>query len=213
MSARGSIARQTRSLLGRGLRDESGGMLVELAIVVFIFLAVFFALIDFGRLGYNWVMAEKAMQRAARMAAVRPPMCGSLSTSINLRAEGVTDRLGTPCRKDGGICALPDNPPCTIADGLDSAGPDTASEIWSRIQGLLPSNATPANVVITYSSDPYLGFLGGPYVPVVTAELADLEFEFIHPLGELLGGAALGGVDMPPMSVSLPGEDLARGNP
>ena len=49
--------------------------MIEYAIVISLFLLVFFAILDFGRLGFNWVMTEKAMQRAARIAVTRPPVC------------------------------------------------------------------------------------------------------------------------------------------
>jgi len=64
-------------------RDMGGTTLVELAIVLPIFLLIFFGLIDFGRMGAEYVMAEKAMQRAARIAAVRPPACAGVPTAIS----------------------------------------------------------------------------------------------------------------------------------
>ena len=65
-----------------------------------------------------------------------------------------------------------------------------------------------------------MNFLGGPYVPVVTVELQGVPWNMFSPL---LGLARLAGAAnttegdtyapvFPPMSVSLPGEDLALGN-
>ena len=48
----------------RQARDESGASLIEYTVVISLFLLVYFAVLDFGRLGFNWVMTEKAMQRA-----------------------------------------------------------------------------------------------------------------------------------------------------
>ena len=45
--------------LRRLRRNEEGTTLVELAFVIPLFLLMFFMLLDFGRLSYNWVMAEK----------------------------------------------------------------------------------------------------------------------------------------------------------
>jgi hypothetical protein len=67
-----------------------------------------------------------------------------------------------------------------------------------------------------------MGFLGGPFTPVVTVEIQNLNFNFIHPLAGLAGlagatdttdqaDAEANGVPMPSMSISLPGEDLALG--
>ena len=54
------------------LRDTSGGVLVEFALVVSLFLFLFAALLDFGRLSYSGVTAQSAAQIAARLAIVRP---------------------------------------------------------------------------------------------------------------------------------------------
>jgi hypothetical protein len=63
-----------------------------------------------------------------------------------------------------------------------------------------------------------MGFLGGPYVPVVTVEMEDVTFDFVTPLAGLAtiagatGGSSIGStLTLPSMSVSLPGEDLAQG--
>ena len=115
---------------------------------------------------------------------------------------------------------------------------DTATEIWCTIWPILPSNATPSNIRVSYEFDKYLGFLGGPYTPivevaVVTAEdvgridnSEELRFDFVTPLpglAALVGGAtptniADSGSDgqadipFPDLSVSMPAEDLAEGN-
>jgi hypothetical protein len=69
-----------------------------------------------------------------------------------------------------------------------------------------------------YTFDPNLGFLGGPYTPIVTVDLVDFDFQFITPLGAL-ANLATGGTDseipnaitFPNMSASLPAEDLDQG--
>lgn len=188
-----------------------------------IFLLLFFGLIDFGRLAYSYVMAEKAMQRAARIAAVRPAVeCKAVTLPMfHERVSDTTNPLGTPCR-NGGVCFAEETLECRLNEADTAEGAATAEEIWLAIEGLMPSNAAPANVKITYSFDPNgdLGFLGGPYVPVVTAEIENLPFQFVSPLGglaELAGATGPSGlgsdITYPPMSVSLPGEDLAQGNP
>ena len=55
--------------------DEDGATLVEFAIVLAIFMFIFFGLIDFARLGFSNVLAEKATEKAVRMAVVRPAIC------------------------------------------------------------------------------------------------------------------------------------------
>ncbi|MFN0114974.1 MAG: TadE/TadG family type IV pilus assembly protein [Paracoccaceae bacterium] len=204
------------STLRRFLKDDSGTTLVELAIVLPVFLLLFFGTIDIGRLGSEYVMSGKAMQIAARMAAVRPAACAGVP---NLNSRGVVapgtvpPRYGASCSSGANVCANPG----LIACAGSTANP-TANEIWTAVSPILPANATPANLRFVYSYDANLGFLGGPYVPVVTVELQNLSFQFVTPLGGLAAlaraptaGPPAQSIPFPSMSVSLPGEDLALG--
>ncbi|MEH6833888.1 MULTISPECIES: TadE/TadG family type IV pilus assembly protein [Falsihalocynthiibacter] len=196
-------------------RNERGATLVEFAIALALFLLLLFGMIDFGRLAYHRIAAEKAMHIAARLAAVRPAACAGLP-SINARGSTSVvpkPRFGTSCGAGANICATQAALVCT-----GSATNATASEIWARINAILPPGVAIDDLQISYTFDPNLGFLGGPYVPLVTAELVGATFTFISPLGQLAslaGGSApsgLGGtINFPSMSVSLPGEDLASG--
>ena len=197
--------------------DDSGATLVEFAVVLALFLLIFFGLIDFGRLAFNYVTAQKAMQVASRVAAVRPPACPGVAL-VQARAAvpigQVPPQYGTSCNAAAGICVNPGTVTC-----VGTSGNATAQEIWTLVSGGLPANATIANLQFSYSYDSNLGFLGGPYVPVVTVELRALNFEFVSPLGALAvmaGGSvnpSLGTtLPFPSMSVSMPGEDLAMGD-
>lgn len=206
-----------RHRIARFVKDARGTTLVELGVVLPIFLLIFFGLIDFGRFGAEYVMAEKAMERAARIAVVRPPACPGVPR-VHQRGpvapNTVAPRFGTKCSAGPNVCAAVGTITCA-----GNAGDPTVSEIWAAISGLLPRSATEANLSISYTSDPQLGFLGGPYVPVVTVELQNLNFQFSSPLG---GFAAMAGapntnipgstLPFPAMSVSLPAEDLGNGN-
>ena len=196
------------------LHDDSGATLVELAVVLPVFLLLYLGTIDFGRFGAEYVLGQKAMQIAVRTAAVRPPACAGVPAS-NLRgtvpAGTVPPRFGTLCNAGGTVCADPGTISCTG----DVTNP-TAAEIWGIVSPVLPSTATPANLVFRYDYDPNLGFLGGPYVPVVTVALQNLNFQFATPLGGLAALAGAGGgpgatIAFPAMSMSLPAEDLAQG--
>ena len=198
--------------LTRFRRDESGSTLVEFAIVAPIFLFLVFALIDYGRLGFSYVMAQKATERAVRMAVVRTPACAGVPTQ-NTRAltAALTTPYGSACT--GGICRAFATQSCSGDNGNA-----TASEIFDAVSVWLPVNATAANLTFTYEYDARLGFLGGPYTPVVTVRIDDVDFDFVTPLGRL---AALMGTDpdgrigqsfaFPSMSVSLPAERLLSG--
>jgi len=196
-------------------RDETGATLIEFAIVISLFLLIFFGLIDFGRLAYHVVTSERATQAAARIAAVRPPACVGVPTVVTRHASAPpgTD-YGTSCNAGGAVCRDPGAITCT-----GTATNATAAEAWAVVETVLPPGATIANLRFTYSYDPNLGFLGGPYVPVVTVELENVGFEFVTPLSSLavVAGAAPGGPGydtgfvLPSQSVSLPAEDLAQG--
>lgn len=198
-------------------RDESGTTMVELAVVLALFLLIFFGLLDFGRLAFHYVAAEKAMLTAARIAAVRPAACAGVpqTNSIGVIAAGtVPPKYGTNCSAGATICVNPGTITCN-----GSAANPTANEIWNRISGALPNDATIANLQFSYAYNGNLGFLGGPYVPVVTVQLQNLNFQFVSPMSSLVGLAGatpqpgLGSaIAFPPMSVSLPAEDLAMGN-
>lgn len=211
-----TAASPLRRLVRRLRRDEEGTALVELAFVIAVFLLLFFLLIDFGRLGYHWVGSQKAVQMAARIAAVRPPACAAVPA---IHDEGTASaRFGNLCSSGAGVCEAVD---VTCSGDLANA---TVGEIWARVEPLLPPGATPANLRFRYrtpaTTSETMGFLGGPFTPIVTVELQNLQFQFVHPL---LGLARLGGADtgttantpnplsIPSMSVSLPGEDLALG--
>lgn len=199
-------------------RNEDGTTMVEFAMVLPVFLLIFFGLIDFGRLAFHYVTAEKAMHIAARLAAVRPAACPDVP-DLNVRGvlggDQVPPRFGSLCNVDPAenTCA---NPGTISCDGDLANG--TASEIWTSISWALPNHANIEHLKFIYTFDENLGFLGGPYVPIVTVELQNLYFYFVSPLGALASLATgtqqngLGGdIIFPSMSVSLPGEDLAMG--
>lgn len=195
-------------------RDEDGATLVEFALVISLFLLIFFGLIDFGRLAYHVVTTERAMHLGARIAAVRPPACPGVPLTIALAsgAPASTD-YGTSCNAGGAICQDPGPVSCTG----NLANP-TAAEVWASVGVVMPPGSDVSNLRFSYTYDARLGFLGGPYVPVVTVEMEDVTFDFVTPLAGLASVAGVSGgsslatsITLPSMSVSLPGEDLAQG--
>ncbi|MGR3344282.1 MAG: hypothetical protein ACU0DI_13865 [Paracoccaceae bacterium] len=123
-------------------------------------------------------------------------------------------RFGTSCSFVAGTCINVGTITCA---GVATNA--TAAEIWARITPLMPAGTTIANLQFSYSFDPNLGFLGGPYTPMVTVDLNPPPFQFISPLGALASAAGAGNpgtlgsnIAYPTFSVSLPGEDLALGD-
>ena len=214
-----------RLTIERFWADESGASLVEFALVITLFLFLLLAIIDFGRIGHAWVSANKATQLAARLAAVRPPVCDGVPAT-NVRGLNTAPAFGALCRAGLDVCR-PSTPAIISCPGIATKA--TAQEIFTAIRPLLPASATIDNLRYTYAFNNQLGFLGGPYVPMVTVDLFvenpedpedpchGVKFFFISQLKffvtALTGqsselGAA---ICMPGMSVSLPGEDLNLG--
>ncbi len=184
---------------------------MEFALVVTLFLFLLLGIIDFGRIGHMWVGANKATQLAARLAAVRPPACPGVP-QFNVRGTALSPpAFGALCRAGSDIC-LP--APVVACQGVATNA--TALEIYTAIRPLAPTT-TIDQMRYTYAFDPNLGFLGGPYVPMVTVEFTGVNFTFISQLRffvtALTGqNSTLGTpLNMPGMSVSLPAEDLALG--
>ncbi len=203
-----------RAIIKRFVRNADGGVMVEMAVILPIFFLVFFMLIDYGRMSFHYVNVEKAVQVAARVASVRPAACEGVPDFITRGVgDGVTaPRTGTQCNAGPNVCA-----PIATVTCTGSAENPTTAEIWDLIDGAFPNDATEANLRFTYQDDIDLGFLGGPYVPVVTVEVTGLDFEFVNPLAAFIalagGGNSNAGatITFPDLSVSLPGEDLAQG--
>lgn len=209
-------------------QDENGATLLELAIIIPLVLLLVLGIVDFGRFGYNETMAQKATDLAVRTAAVRPSACDGVGGQITLPATyqppqnaGATPpRFGSLCRfTSNGVapCAEVVTQTCTLQAAIE-AGNATATEIWQTVSPLVPATASAENVRISYSFDDQLGFLGGPYTPIITAEIVGLNFQFVSPLGALatLAGAnnddqLPNSIAFPSMSASLPAEDLGQG--
>lgn len=225
------IHRKYMNKIKRFGKDDAGTTLVEYAISISLFLLILFAIIDFSRLGYNWVVAEKGMQRAVRIAAVRPPVCDGVPL-VHLISSTATGsyRPGDLCSTGGGICNS-----VTIQCRLDEfptdddgAAQSTSDEMWAALVSLLPQGTTRENVQLTYAYDPRLGFVGGPYIPLITARLVanrdgpncsgELCFAFVTPLSALAASAGAsnssgipGTIPFPGISVTLPAEDMNHG--
>ncbi len=203
--------------LRRFKRDTSGTTLVEMAIVMPLLLLLIFGVLEYGRLFWITSITQKATAVAVRLAAVRPPVCPDVPdviSAVSVSPGGTAPKFGTICRT-GGVCANLGEQVCAL-----NLGTVTGQEIWTRVAALMPPGSTAANIRLRYSFDGRIGFIGGPYSPVVTVELINLEFQFISPLGQLAALAAsdatlaashTNSIILPSMSASLPGEDLASG--
>ncbi|MDK3072569.1 TadE/TadG family type IV pilus assembly protein [Sedimentitalea sp. JM2-8] len=221
----------TRRDLNRLARNEDGATLVEIAFVLPLFLLIFLGLIDFGRLAFHFAAAEKAVQVAARIAAVQPAVCSGLpaTNGRGSYSDATGPRYGTNCAHAQGVCLDPQIAPCSASATAGADAQGTADRIWTMLQFAVPNDPTAdfdrSNITFDYEFEPAMNFLGGPFVPMVTVTIEELPFRFVSPLGALaalaIGGAtsetdALTAVTtsfkiFSDFSASMPGEDLSRG--
>ena len=192
--------------------DERGTTLVEMALAIIVFLTLLFGVIDFGRVGYHYVGAERAVMQAARLAAVLPPACSAATDFGEIARDGAADptpRMGTLCR-GGGVCAAIATVSCTA----DNGDPQAAA-IWSAVRPALPAGTTADTLTIRYVQDPDLGFLGGPYTPIVEIDLAGVPVSGLSVFGlaGMYGGGTKHGssLSLPTMTAVMPGEGLGTG--
>lgn len=183
-------------------RDDRGTAMVEMAIVFPLVLFLLLAILEFGNLFAQWVLAEKATEMGVRFAVTSD----IAATGVSDCGVATSQPIGTPCRLVAGSDAWTHTCTAVSAD-CDATAFDAIVQrmqsIYSRIQ--------PANVVVEYTGTG-LGFIGrGSPVPDVTVRLQDMTFTFIA-LGAFVrgyfGGAAVDVLAMPGFQSTLTGEDL-----
>jgi len=203
-------------------RDVAGAALVEFTVVAAVFLFALFAAIEGGFLGIWWTQTEKAVEAASRLLVVRPPLVADVPElrAKNPALDTTTIRFGELCTGVGGgtPCAPVPTRSCTIevaTAATTCADAAAATAVLDRMRRISPFALVPGNpgtITVTYA-DAGVGFVGGPYVPAVTVRADGLRYTFfaIAGLAPLLGGSDATGVTLPPITVTLVGEDLNVG--
>jgi hypothetical protein len=105
-----------RSRLQVLVRDERGGPLAEFALVIGLLFVVAIFVFEMSRFFMQAAMAEYATHLAARVAAVRPPVCPGLP-DFNERASGSTARFGMMCTAKPATSVHPADRPTVRALG------------------------------------------------------------------------------------------------
>jgi Flp pilus assembly protein TadG len=166
----------------RLFRDRRGITSVEFAVVAVLFFTAVLAVIDFGRLLWQWNLATQATRIGARAAAVVDIAAIDLrrldGTLYVLAGNAVPADAVSPnptiCTRDG----------CGPALGaLNPAGLDATA--FSRIVARMQAHDRwigPANVIVEYRHIG-LGTAGNPtgpdIDPLITVRLRDLRFDFM----------------------------------
>jgi hypothetical protein len=207
-------------------RNEDGGPLVEVAIILPILILFLFGGIDFMNALYQWNAAAKAVEIGARIAAVSDPIASGLtSIADDVLSSGVASGSPMPdfmIECDGGAAACS----CTsgACDGMGSYSPDAmglivygragndncappASQYFAGMCNLHPAIA-PQYVTVIYKQTG-LGYAGrslGP-VPTITVSLnapsskAKLPFRFFF--------LPFGAINLPQVTTTITGEALS----
>jgi hypothetical protein len=214
------------SFIARLVRDEDGGPLVEVAIILPILITFLFGGVDFMNALYQWNAAAKAVEIGARIAAVSDPVASGLnSIPENMLSSSVASGSPMPdftVACDGGAVA------CTCAsgacDGMGSysaaamglivygrAGKDTctppASGYFTGMCNIYPA-IIPRYVSVVYTQTG-LGYAGRSLGPVPTIAVSlnaassktKLPFKFFF--------LPFASIDIPQVTTSITGEALS----
>jgi hypothetical protein len=184
----------------RFARDTSGGVLVEVTLMLTIMTLFLFGSIDFLFAFYEWNLATKAVQVGARIAAVSNPVMpnldafsaalvsialrpGSPMPSFTVTCDGATVTCGCEGTCLGGIVGFNADALNTIVYGRGSTACGEATSSYNAGMCDVFNRITPANVRIEYrqAAAPaglgYVGRPGGP-VPTIKVSLQNIPFRF-----------------------------------
>ena len=218
------------------LSDTSGAAFVEMTVGISAFFLILFGIVEFSYVYYQYNAASKAMQWAARVAAVSSPVAFDLSSYTGLSNSVLP---GDPMPSFDVTCQASDavgsNVTCTGTSGLTTP---SAVNFQALLFGRYPSNKTACenpivvgateapgthmgvcnyfsnvkgnNLVVRYqyTGMGYAGRPGGP-VPSVTVSLRNMQYQYFF-LGGFIGGSTL---NMPSFATTVTGEDLNSAAP
>ena len=216
----------TTSFMARLVRDEDGGPLVEVAIILPILITFLFGGVDFMNALYQWNAAAKAVEIGARIAAVSDPVASGLnSVPVNVLSSSVASGSPMPdftVACDGGAAAC-----ACVSGACDGAGSYSAEAMGFIVYGRagketcsLPASGyfagmcnifppiTPQYVTVVYAQSG-LGYAGRSVGPVPTIAVSlnaassqtKLPFKFFF--------LPFAGIAIPQVTTTITGEALS----
>jgi Flp pilus assembly protein TadG len=223
--------------LNKLLRDISGSVFVEAAVVMPLFFLLALGTVDVSYMFYEWSLANKAAYVGARTAVVSNPVASNVANVSYTAAE--LQRLGQLCfNTANGNATNPVNCPsvsavCVSSSASCGTGNTYSSTAFTHIltamQGVFPRIAA-SNVEITYSTANLgnLGFVGQPWAgssdftnPQYTLPMnvtvcigcdqatpMTHQFFFVQGLLRFFGGAISATPTIPAFSTTLPSESI-----
>jgi Flp pilus assembly protein TadG len=210
----------------RLLRDDTGSVMVEVAVLIPIIFVFILGIVDFLNAFRQWNAAAKAVEVGARIAAVSDPLAPGLNGLAKAAVTGSVfsgDNMPTfkvACDGSTGTCT------CTgTCTGVGTTIPTTAMNTLLYGRGNTACNATPngyyfagmcnflpgiaaKNVVVTYQhdKDDQLGYAGrsdGPVATITVALNPNLLFQFFF--------LNFVSIPIPPQSTTITSEAMLSG--
>jgi Flp pilus assembly protein TadG len=211
----------------RLMRDQDGGPLIELAVMIPIMFTFLLGSVDFLNAFIQWNEAVKAVEVGARIAAVSDPVASGLYTMGNsatvssynslspmaaftVTCDGNTQLCtctsGT-CTGMGAYSAAAMNLIVYGRDGLGACG-DATSYYVSGMCDIFAS-ITPLKVKVVYTETGLTYLPRTTPVPTITVSVENLQFQYFF-LGGLMNFLNL---TMPPLTTTITGEALSSAAP
>jgi Flp pilus assembly protein TadG len=211
----------------RFLRDQDGGPLVEVTVMIPILLTFLLGSVDFMNAFVQWNQATKAVEVGARIAAVSDPVASGLTGTTNIATQALSSSvLLGDTMPDFQVTCDGNTQACTCTRGTctgmgtysatamnlivygrgGQSACTTATSYYTAGMCNMFGSITPAHVKVVYSQTG-LGFAGraaGP-VPTITVSIENLQFQYFF-LGGLM---QLANMTMPPLSTTITGEGLS----
>ena len=205
--------------------DDQGAAAVEFVAAMLFFIVIAFFIMEVGIIVFWISTAEKAAQIGVRLAIVSDPAVMSAACPGD-GAPALTGMLMLQnCRQPSAIYGIscsegacqpwPLDP--IVCEGGTSANCDAVgfAPIATRVRAIF-NLATDEKITVLYE-DSGLGYAGGPVIPLVTVQIADVEYDLLFAsildrMRELArrDGTTSAFTTMPTISVTLTGEDLSR---
>jgi len=174
----------TLKFFRRLIDDERGAVSAEYPIAFVAIFGMFMFSFQVGFAMFELISAEKAAQTGARFAAVRTPINNDVPSKNDIAAAGT---LGGWCNQ--GNCVTPTPPAsqdswtCTGGSlDTDNCDVEAFKKLWDDMarQGF---DYEPSDITVSYQYA-WLGYAGGPFVPLIEVQIESRPFLFSFGLGD-----------------------------
>jgi hypothetical protein len=185
---------------------QRGAAMVEMAIVVTVFLALVFGIIEFALVIFHWSKMVESTRAGARYAIVNDPACDIYGLEDINQYDCVGGPLDCAANPED-VRTVEVDGDCTVGEPYNLKNGDAGCSIVERMRAIQPLiGAEDTKVIVTYACTD-VGFAGlAQKVPTVKIETSGVPYKLIVP--SLFGLEALSEVTMPSFATTRTGEDL-----